>query len=103
MTSSLDTTRWSPTSGTVLLAPSLVICQSNCERKIHVGRNDVYACGNNRPNHLHGGARGFDKEVWTVSSSPGALIVLKYHSPDGEEGYPKRRCQGVPLSNRQDN
>jgi aldose 1-epimerase len=44
---------------------------------------------NNRPNHLHGGTRGFDKEVWTVSSSsPGALLVLKYRSPDGEEGYP---------------
>jgi aldose 1-epimerase len=46
---------------------------------------------NNGPNHLHGGLKGFDKVVWTVSekeSSPERSIVLTYLSKDGEEGYP---------------
>lgn len=46
---------------------------------------------NNGSNHLHGGIRGFDKVVWTVDekeSTPGSSLVLRYRSPDGEEGYP---------------
>ncbi len=46
---------------------------------------------NNGPNSLHGGARGFDQEVWaaTVNEHPGgATLVLTRTSPDGEEGYP---------------
>jgi aldose 1-epimerase len=46
---------------------------------------------NDGPNHLHGGAKGFDKVLWTIDSmksgSP-ASVVLSYTSPDGEEGYP---------------
>jgi aldose 1-epimerase len=46
---------------------------------------------NNGPNSLHGGARGFDKVVWTitnVASGGEASVTLRYVSPDGEEGYP---------------
>ncbi len=46
---------------------------------------------NNDPNHLHGGVKGFDKVVWEAkekSSADSATLVLKYTSPDGEEGYP---------------
>jgi aldose 1-epimerase len=46
---------------------------------------------NNGPNALHGGIKGFDKVIWSVepqSDSAGVRLVLRYTSPDGEEGYP---------------
>jgi aldose 1-epimerase len=41
-----------------------------------------------RPCHLHGGAAGFDKVLWQAAPLAGAGLRLRYHSPDGEEGYP---------------
>ena len=43
---------------------------------------------NNGPNHLHGGLVGFNMRVWEVKSTSENKIVLRYFSPDGEEGYP---------------
>ena len=46
---------------------------------------------NNGPNHLHGGNKGFDKQLWTVTTKNGAQgssAVFMRTSPDGEEGYP---------------
>ena len=46
---------------------------------------------NDGPNHLHGGMKGFDKVVWKVSPferQDSTGLVLRYTSPDGEEGYP---------------
>lgn len=52
----------------------------------------VYSlAANDSPNSLHGGEKGFDKAVWTISevtSGPVASVTLTYESPDGEEGYP---------------
>jgi aldose 1-epimerase len=47
---------------------------------------------NDGPNALHGGVRGFDKQLWTIadvrSGADEASVTLTYTSPDGEEGYP---------------
>ncbi|HIS02478.1 MAG TPA: galactose mutarotase [Candidatus Pullichristensenella avicola] len=41
--------------------------------------------------HLHGGNIGFDRKFWDVTPVEGICedsLILKYTSPDGEEGYP---------------
>ncbi len=45
---------------------------------------------NDGANHLHGGARGFDKVLWDaqVVRAGGVGVVFSRTSPDGEEGYP---------------
>lgn len=46
---------------------------------------------NKGKDHLHGGARGFDKVLWDSEpfyAENAAGVVLRYTSPDGEEGYP---------------
>ena len=47
---------------------------------------------NNKPNHIHGGRKGFDKVVWKTEDATAdnnrALVKLSYLSKDGEEGYP---------------
>jgi aldose 1-epimerase len=43
------------------------------------------------PNNLHGGPRGFDKQVWHAAPSQGkdfVALTLSYTSVDGESGYP---------------
>jgi aldose 1-epimerase len=45
---------------------------------------------NDGPNSLHGGIKGFDKQVWTPREIPGnhPALELTYLSKNGEEGYP---------------
>jgi aldose 1-epimerase len=44
---------------------------------------------NNGPNHLHGGKKGFDKQVWDAQPNAAQnAITFHYLSKDGEEGYP---------------
>jgi aldose 1-epimerase len=47
---------------------------------------------NNGLNHLHGGIKGFDKQLWKSAPLPhkpgGHSIQFSYLSKDGEEGYP---------------
>jgi aldose 1-epimerase len=46
---------------------------------------------NDGRNQLHGGAKGFDKAVWSARALAGpnsAGVILEYVSADGEEGFP---------------
>ncbi|KAL6650840.1 hypothetical protein ACP70R_009765 [Stipagrostis hirtigluma subsp. patula] len=47
---------------------------------------------NDGKNALHGGHRGFSKDIWTVKEYVGGgdspYITLYYHSSDGEQGFP---------------
>lgn len=54
------------------------------------GREYALAC-NDGANHLHGGARGFDRHIWSAETrrdAAGGSVVLRRMSSDGEEGYP---------------
>lgn len=45
---------------------------------------------NDGNNHLHGGAKGFDKVLWDSEETNDGALKLNYVSEDGEEGYPGR-------------
>lgn len=60
----------------------------------------------NPPKTIHGGVKGFDKRIWTVTplvtSGSGVAARLSYTSPDGEEGYPGTLKVEVTYSLSQD-
>jgi aldose 1-epimerase len=53
-------------------------------RQIEVSRNDG-------PNHLHGGFKGFDKQVWDAEMDRAEnSVTFSLISEDGDEGFPGR-------------
>lgn len=40
------------------------------------------------PNALHGGRRGFDKRLWTITALSTRAVTLRHVSEDGAEGFP---------------
>jgi aldose 1-epimerase len=60
---------------------------------------------NNGPNALHGGLKGFDKQVWAATPTDGEEPSLKltYISKDGEEGYPGNLSVEVVYTLQKDN
>jgi aldose 1-epimerase len=62
---------------------------------------------NNGPNHIHGGAKGFDKVLWEAKELPGsdraAAVQFSYLSKDGEEGYPGNLSVTVTYTLTEDN
>ncbi|MGC4036696.1 MAG: aldose epimerase family protein [Chitinophagaceae bacterium] len=58
--------------------------------KFKIGDNTYTLAINNGVNALHGGLKGFDKQVWDVVATNDAepVLSLNYLSKDGEEGYP---------------
>jgi len=68
-----------------------------CANRINNGKLDINGVNtqlqiNNDKHHLHGGKMGFDRQVWEVlemeKRSDETRVLLKYLSPEGEEGYP---------------
>jgi len=56
---------------------------------------------NDGVNSLHGGGKGFDKQVWNIvstQSGPIGSLVLRLVSPDGDSGYPGKLTATVTYS-----
>ena len=67
------------------------VCNRIGKAKFSIDGKEYKLAANNGPNHLHGGLKGFDKQLWQckdVSSAGNAALELTYVSQDGEEGYP---------------
>jgi aldose 1-epimerase len=61
---------------------------------------------NNGPNHLHGGARGFDKVIWRgepFERDGASGVVFRYTSAAGDEAYPGRLEASVTYTVTPDN
>jgi len=61
---------------------------------------------NDNGNHLHGGIKGFNKQVWTpmITEENGIpVLTLSFLSVDGEEGYPGNLSIKVAYSLTQEN
>jgi aldose 1-epimerase len=55
---------------------------------------------NDPPNTLHGGVKGFDKQMWKgeIASQNPPAVVFSRVSPDGEEGYPGNLTTSVKYT-----
>lgn len=62
--------------------------------KVEIDGTSYQLTQNEGDTHLHGGAKGFGKRLWSVDepapSDPHAPLLMHYESADGEEGYPGR-------------
>jgi aldose 1-epimerase len=60
--------------------------------KFSLDGNNYTLAVNNGLNHLHGGIKGFNKQVFSIdtaySTADSSVVGLSYLSPDMEEGYP---------------
>ena len=72
------------------------------DAKFRLGRKVYTLAKNDGRNSLHGGVKGFDKKLWS-GEVDGETLVLKYLSPDGEEGFPGNLEVTVRYSFSDDN
>lgn len=72
------------------------------DAKFRLGRKVYTLAKNDGRNSLHGGIKGFDKKMWSAEVD-GEALVLKYTSPDGEEGFPGNLSVTVRYTFSEDN
>ncbi|MCH2179775.1 MAG: galactose mutarotase [Mariniblastus sp.] len=66
-------------------------CNRIAKGKFSIGGKEYSLATNNDPNHLHGGVKGFDKQIWQatpIQQKDGVGVKFKLKSKDGDEGYP---------------
>jgi len=61
------------------------------DAKFRLEGKEYKLAANNKPHHLHGGNKGWDKVVWDAEPAEtpdGPSVRFTYVSKDGDEGYP---------------
>jgi aldose 1-epimerase len=67
------------------------VCNRIGKSRFELEGRIYHLTANEGANQLHGGKKGFDKQVWTAHSHKTleqVSLMLGYESADGEEGYP---------------
>ncbi len=67
------------------------VCNRVGKSRFELEGRIFHITANEGENQLHGGTKGFDKQVWTAYSekTPDQIsLFMGYESADGEEGYP---------------
>lgn len=99
--------RWGETTNVVVARGTLEQCDDPLDRggyqgatigrhanriaggRLNLGGRFHQLVRNEGPNHLHGGAIGFDQYVWNAEvESEDCSVAFRLVSPDGDEGYP---------------
>lgn len=58
--------------------------------RCHLQGEAVQLDQNEGPNHLHGGAAGFDRKIWRIAALDDNSVTFSAVSEDGEMGFPGR-------------
>ncbi len=67
------------------------VCNRVGNSRFELDGKIFHITANEGDNHIHGGAKGFDKQLWTAyskKSTEQVSLKLGLESQDGEEGYP---------------
>lgn len=74
--------------------------------KFTIDGKEYQVATNNGPNHLHGGPKGFDKQIWKAEprqSAKGQSVRFTYVSPDMDQGFPGQLTTEVTYTLTDDN
>ena len=71
--------------------------------KFSIDGRQYKLAANHFGNSLHGGAKGFNRAVWTVAAAGDNAARLTHVSPDGDEGYPGTLSVAVTYTWSDDN
>lgn len=71
--------------------------------KFKLDGKEYTLAANNNGNSLHGGLKGFDKNIWKTTKLNDSSLKFSYTSPDGEEGYPGTFTANVTYTVKADN